>query len=438
MAVDEVQPDRAPTPEQTKRVSPDVDAVKSSDSSSGEHMYGDHGSTENKTFWQLAKEPGSAIQIIAAALLAVAIALPVAFEVDPEGSSGRSLEDASTILNIPGRMWLRALTATVMPLIATAMILAMQRLKEMTGGGNTLAKWTVGYYVGTTIIAIVHATILISLVWRPMYEPVGEDDLAVDEADQETIDERSDNDVTTIVVNIFDSFIPGNIFQALAENQLLAILVTAVVVGGLLEPGGPIMRAVVELDRLITKVIVFLIKLAPFGVFFLILSNLMTLDVASIGMNLGLLIGSSLVSIFIHLIIILPAIFFAVLRMNPFTYWIKNSPAWITAWGTASSAATLPVTMRCCRARGWPETVIKFCVPLGCLVNMDGTAIYFPAVVVFMAETQGITLNAGEYVIIVLLATLSSIATTPIPSSSLVLTVIICQSVNIPVTGSKS
>lgn len=260
-----------------------------------------------------------------------------------------------------------------MPLIATAMILAMQRLKEMTGGGNKLARWTVGYYVFTTIVAIVHATILISLVWRPMYRPVGEDELAVDEEDQETIDERGENDVTDIVVNIFDSFIPSNIFQALAENQLLAILVTAIVVGGLLEPGGPIMRGVVEVDRLITKVIVFLIKLAPIGVFFLILSNLMTLDVASIGRNLGLLIGSSLVSIFIHLIIVLPAIFFIVMRMNPYTYWMKNSPAWITAWGTASSAATLPVTMRCCRARGWPETCIKFTVPLGCLVNMDGT-----------------------------------------------------------------
>jgi Na+/H+-dicarboxylate symporter len=322
-------------------------------------------------------------------------------------------------------------------LIITAMILAVQRLKELTGAGNVLARWTVGYYVSTTIIAIVHATILIALVWRPMYETAGADDLAVDEDDQDTFDERAENDVTTIVVNIFDSFIPGNIVSALADQQLLAVLVTAVVVGYLLEPKGPVMKAVVEIDRIVMKVITFLIMLAPVGVFFLILSNLMTLDVESIGKNLGLLIGSSLVSMFIHLLIVLPAIFFFTTRIEPFTYWLKCSPAWITAWGSASSAATLPVTMRCVRARGWPETVVKFAVPLGCLVNMDGTAIYFPAVVVFMAETQGITLNAGQYVIVVLLATLSSIATTPIPSSSLVLTVIICQAVDVPITGSK-
>lgn len=77
----------------------------------------------------------------------------------------------------------------------------------------------------------------------------------------------------------------------------------------------------------------------------------------------------------------------------------------------------------------------KFAVPLGCLVNMDGTAIYFPLCVVFLAVTQGIKLTPVDYVIICLLSTLASIGTTPIPSSSLVLTVMIAGSVNVPVTG---
>lgn len=77
----------------------------------------------------------------------------------------------------------------------------------------------------------------------------------------------------------------------------------------------------------------------------------------------------------------------------------------------------------------------KFAVPLGCLVNMDGTAIYFPLCVVFLAVTQGIKLSPVDYVIICLLSTLASIGTTPIPSSSLVLTVMIAGSVNVPITG---
>ena len=95
----------------------------------------------------------------------------------------------------------------------------------------------------------------------------------------------------------------------------------------------------------------------------------------------------------------------------------------------------MPVTLRCLDARKVPRVVAKFTAPLGCLINMDGTAIYFPMVVVFLAATQGIELNAGDYTIIVLLSTLSSIATTPIPSSSLVLTIMIANSVGIPITG---
>ena len=248
MAINEVQrDDRGTDNEQAKQPPPDIGTVNTNESysnNSNEYdQYAAHEEPRKMTFWEMCKEPGSAIQIIAAALLAVAIALPVAFEVDPSNSR---LQAASTILNIPGRLWLRALTAVVMPLIATAMILAMQRLKEMTGGGSKLAKWSVGYYVATSIIAIVHATILISLVWRPIYTTVSDADLEVDEGDQDLVDERSKNDVTDIVVNVFDSFIPSNIFQALANNQLLAILVTAVVVGGLLKPRGSLMKAVIE------------------------------------------------------------------------------------------------------------------------------------------------------------------------------------------------
>lgn len=123
------------------------------------------------------------------------------------------------------------------------------------------------------------------------------------------------------------------------------------------------------------------------------------------------------------------------MRENFYTFWFKCSRSWITAWATASSAATMPVTLQVAEERGIPNTVAKFTIPLGTLVNMDGTAIYFPTVVVFLAATQGMPLNAGHYAIIVLLATLSSIATTPIPSSSLVLTLIIAESVGIPITG---
>ncbi|EGP91174.1 unnamed protein product [Zymoseptoria tritici ST99CH_1A5] len=375
------------------------------------------------------KTPGSAIQIILAAILGIAIGIAVS------STTTDIPEAAPTILEIPGMLWLRALRATVLPLIVTAIILAVQNLKDMSEGGSKLVKWTIGYYVLTTIFAVVHSMILMDLVWSNLMVVADAESLQVDSDQQETIDENSGNAPHDIVVSVFTSFIPQNIFQALAEDQLLGVLVTAVVVGCLLKRDSALLRAVKEIDKMVFIVISFLIKLAPIGVFFLILANLLTLPISDIGINLGVLLGSSIAGMFIHLFIFLPIIFFCFTRENPFTIWMKCSPAWITAWGSASSAATLPVTMRCLRKQKIAEPIVQFTAPLGALINMDGTAIYFPCVVVFLAITQGMTLNAGDYTLIVLLAVLSSIATTPIPSSSLVLTIMIANSVGIPITG---
>ncbi|KAL5335512.1 Sodium:dicarboxylate symporter [Aspergillus crustosus] len=405
-----------------------------------------------KPWWDSIKEPGSALQIVLAAALAIAIGLAVSSTVDDIPY------EAPTIIEIPGALWLRALRASVLPMIVTSMILAVQRLRELSNGGNVLARWTIGYYVLTTLLAIVHSILLTSLGWRRLMTHVSQESLNVSEEDRETYEEREETVIADVVVQMFESLIPINIVDALATDGLLAVLVTAVVVGYAIDRHTSVLlKAVEEIDKLILKIIIVLIKLAPIGVFFLILPNMFRLDVRDIGQNLGVLIGGVLCNLALHLFIILPVLFFIFLRKNPYKYWLKCSPSWTTAWGTASSAATLPMTLKMVRERGVSETVNKFTVPLGCLVNMDGqaspflpcslpttptnqknhtrTAIYFPLCVVFLAETQGHSLSPTDYVIICLLSTLASIGTTPIPSSSLVLTVMIAGSVDVPITG---
>ncbi|KAJ4364280.1 hypothetical protein N0V95_000791 [Ascochyta clinopodiicola] len=392
----------------------------------------DEGEAQKKTLWQKFMTPGSVLQIIAAALLAIAIGLIVTTQVS-------DIPDAAVaLLAIPGQLWLRALRAVVLPMIVTAMIMAVQRLRTMTQGGGKagkLARWTIGYYILTTILAVAHSCLLVGLVWSKLMTVVGGEQLQVDESDQETIDEREAFEIHEVVVDMFYSLVPNNVVNAMATDSLLAVLVTAVVLGYCIKPGSALIRAVEEIEQIIMKIITVLIHLAPIGVFFLIMPNLFRLDIAEIGVNLGILIGGTLCGMVLHLFILIPIIFFAMTKKNPYTLWMRCSPAWITAWGTASSAATMPVTLRCVLAQGVPVTVSKFVIPLGTLVNMDGTAIYFPIVVVFLAATQGITLNAADYIIVVLLSTLASIGTTPIPSSSLVLVVMICGSINVPVTG---
>lgn len=253
------------------------------------------------------------------------------------------------------------------------MILAIYRLRVMSRGAKKLAMWTIGYYVMTTLMAIVVSCIMVSQVWAPKFQPAGDTDRALDEeADYyKTVEESPE--IWTAVLVLFQSFVPDNIAKALAQNELLAVLMTSIAVGCLIEgEESSILRAARELERMVTKIITIIIKLTAFGVFSLILSNLMKLDAAAVGKSLGILIGGTLTTMAIHLFILVPILFFSLTRMNPYTYWLKNSKAWVTAWGSASSAATLPLTLGCARDRGISKTVRTFTIPLGCLVNMDG------------------------------------------------------------------
>lgn len=100
--------------------------------------------------------------------------------------------------------------------------------------------------------------------------------------------------------------IPNNVVGAVADDQLLAVLVSAIIVGCLIKgPDSSLLRAVTEVEKIVMKIITFLIKLAPVGVFFLILANLFTLDIEDIGQNLGVLVGGSIVNMAIHLFIVL-------------------------------------------------------------------------------------------------------------------------------------
>ena len=108
-----------------------------------------------------------------------------------------------------------------------------------------------------------------------------------------------------VVVQVFESFIPNNVASALANDELLAVLVSAIVVGCLIKgPDSSILRAVREIEKIVMWIITFLIKLAPVGVFFLILSNLFTLNIEDIGQNLGVLVGASIVNMAIHLFVV--------------------------------------------------------------------------------------------------------------------------------------
>lgn len=384
----------------TKQVFGNAEPVSTNGSNEPPPMYPEEEVIEEKKpWWNGFLVMGSVLQIITAALLAIAIGMAVTSTVDEVPEAAR------VILSIPGDLWLRALKAVgmlssctsfslspcpsplgrispmhitdtsviVLPLIVCAMIMAVQRLRTMSKSGALLARWTIGWYVITTVFSIIMSVIMTSQVWAPRFSTVGAESLQLTTEQEEEFPDPSERPPHMVVLTLFQTLVTDNVIKALAEMELLAVLIVAVVIGYLIrDDDSVLLKLVVEIEKMITKVITFLIKLAPIGVFFLILPNLMKLDISEIGENLGYLIGGTLTTMALHVFVILPALFFGFTRQNPYSFWLKISPAWITAWGCASSAATLPVTLRVARERGIPQTVYKFTCPLGCLINMDG------------------------------------------------------------------
>lgn len=243
----------------------------------------------------------------------------------------------------------------------------------MSGHGARIATWTLAYYLGFMLIAIGQATVATALGWQYLF-------VRVQPEDQEFAGMNPPNSTNTtelapheVVVQVFDSLIPENIVEAIAADQrLLSVMVIALATGYLLRPSSMFIKVVKEVEELVAAAVTFLVRIAPLGVFFLILPNLFVLPIRAIGRNLGVLIGACLAGMVVHLFVVVSIVFVLLVRANPWSFWLRIAPAWIEAWGSGSSAATLPVTIECVLKEKVPVLVTKFVVPLGVLINMDG------------------------------------------------------------------
>lgn len=264
-----------------------------------------------------------------------------------------------------------------MPLIITSLILAVQRLRQLSGRGASIAKWTLGYYTCFMLIAIVQGTVTGALGCTPLFVAMSPEAMA--EADEMAattaapIEAPPKTPPYQMIVQIFEDMVPDNIVDALASDErLLSVMLIALAAGYLLRPTSMFIKVTKEVEELIDSAISFLIRVAPIGVFFLILPNLFVLPIRQIGRNVGVLIGTCVAGMCVHLFVTSSLVFLFVVRENPYAFWLRISPAWMEAWGSGSSATTLPVTMECVQKQNVPAMVSKFVVPLGVLINMDG------------------------------------------------------------------
>ena len=227
-----------------------------------------------------------------------------------------------------------------------------------------------------------------------------------------------------------------NPFKALAQGDILAVVIIALFLGIALVIGGEryrnLRQLIQELNELCLLIVGWIMRLAPIGIAALLLQLVASQNSAllySLGHFIAVVIGSTL----FHGIVILPLMLYAVTRVTPLHFWHGSREALITAFATSSSAATLPVTLRCVEQHlHVKKDIANFVVPLGATVNMDGTALYEAAAALFVARLAGIELDFAHQLIIFFIAMLGAIGAPGIPSVGMLSMVLVLESVGLP------
>ncbi|MBK9522248.1 MAG: dicarboxylate/amino acid:cation symporter [Rhodocyclaceae bacterium] len=227
-----------------------------------------------------------------------------------------------------------------------------------------------------------------------------------------------------------------NPFKALAQGEILSVVIVALFLGIALVIGGERYRnirgLIQELQELCLMIVGWIMHLAPYGIAALLLQLVATQDAAllmSVGHFIAVVIGSTL----FHGIVVLPGILWFMTGMSPWRFFKGAREALITAFATSSSAATLPVTLRCTEQHlHVRKDIASFVVPLGATANMDGTALYEAAAALFVARLAGIELDLMHQLVIFFVAMLGAIGAPGIPSVGMLSMVLVLESVGLP------
>jgi len=320
----------------------------------------------------------------------------------------------------------------IVPLIMASMISAVTSLGDVRKLGGLGVKSLI-YFSVTTAISVVIGLVLVNLI-RP---GVGAELVISPISALEKVSERSP------WVEVLLMLVPQNLFQAMSETQILPLIVFSLFFGSVLTTLGAEAKSTIQffavVNKAMMKIVQIIILMTPVGVFSLIAGRLGASGGAAFGeelARLGKYAATVVIGLGVHGIIVLPLIFFLLTRRNPLTYFLGMAEALFTAFSTASSAATLPITLRCVEKKNdvAPESA-GFVCPLGATVNMDGTALYEAVAAMFIAQSYGIHLDLGQQIVIFVTATLAAIGAAGIPEAGLVTMVMVLGAVGLPLEG---
>lgn len=329
-----------------------------------------------------------------------------------------------------GTLFLRALRMIIIPLVMASIIVGISGMGDVRKLGR-MGAWTILYYAATTSLAVGLGLVLVNLIQPGVGIAPGELELPED------FTAREPTGLTDIVL----SLLSDNIFQSMAETEILPVIVFSIVLAATLttlgEKGKPVIEFFDGLNEAVMKIVYALMWLAPLGVFGLVSGRFARVeDLGALMGGLGKYMGTVLIGLAIHGAIVLPLILWLFGGRRPLSYFTNMATAVLTAFSTASSSATLPLTIEGVeRKNKVSRRAAYFVLPVGATINMDGTALYESVAAVFIAQALGVDLTGTQQILVFVTATLAAIGAAGIPEAGLVTMVIVLGAVGLPVEG---
>uniref|UniRef100_A0A8C1VGR4 Amino acid transporter n=1 Tax=Cyprinus carpio TaxID=7962 RepID=A0A8C1VGR4_CYPCA len=400
-------------------------------------------------------------------VLAVIVGIILGFGLRPYKMSYREVK----YFSFPGELLMRMLQMLVLPLLVSSLITGMAALDSRASG--KMGMRAVVYYTTTTIIAVFIGIVMVLIIHpgrgskdeftkQEKIEQVSPADAFLDlirnmfppnlvQACTQQFKTQYAKRVVTVKVLVNETlFSLNNGSQELRREEVIPVLGTVnginalglvvfsmcfgFIIGNMKEQGQPLRDFFDCLNEAIMRLVAIIMWYAPLGIMFLIAGKIVEMDdISEMGGQLGMYTITVIIGLLIHAVIVLPSLYFLVTRKNPFVFIAGLLQALVTALGTSSSSATLPITFRCLEENNHVDKrVTRFVLPVGATINMDGTALYEALAAIFIAQVNDMDLNFGEILTISITATAASIGAAGIPQAGLVTMVIVLTSVGLP------
>lgn len=329
------------------------------------------------------------------------------------------------IFDVGGKVFIASLKLLVVPLVFVSLVSGASNLSSDGNMGRIGIK-AVGLYLVTTATAISLALLIANLI-NP--------GLGFNMAAATEFVAKESPPLKQVIIDIF----PTNPIQAMAETNMLQIIVFAILLGVAITKAGShgerLKNTFNDWNEVVMRLVLMLMNVAPIGVFCLMVTLFSKMGFSAISKLIFYFMAVLLV-LLVHFFVTYPLLIRFLAGLNPVRFYKKMMPVMAFAFSTSSSGATLPVTLETVKKRlGVKNQVASFIIPLGATINMDGTAIMQGVATVFIAQAFNVDIGLGGYLMVILTATMASIGTAGVPGVGLITLALVLTQVGLPVEG---